>query len=385
MMGWIVNRSRRRLKDGEVTSGLSAAARACLLAGAVFSASGCASFGPASMDRDRFDYVQAIADSWKQQTLLNVVKMRYADTPMFLEVAQIISSYQLQGTVAVGGTANFGSVPSSVFPSSVLSLGTAGSFTDRPTVVYAPLTGAHFLKTMMTPIPPPALFPLIESGWPVDLLFQIGVQNINGISNRKGGARGHPAEPNFIRLLAALQRIQASGLIGLRVEVSKETKREATVLTFRQKDMSPEVLADLALVKKLLGLRPDLREFKVVYGEVAEGDDVIAIQTRSAFQIILELGADVEVPAEHVAERRTYPPIPAPAGGPEALPPLVRIQSGTSRPADAFAAIKYRDHWYWIDDRDFKSKGTFTFLMVIMTLAEKEDKAPQPVVTIPAN
>jgi hypothetical protein len=111
---------------------------------------------------------------------------------------------------------------------------------------------------------------------------------------------------------------------------------------------------------------------------------VIAIQTRSGFQIMVELGSEIDVPAQHAAERRTYPSRPEPAG-PEALQPLVRIQSGTSPPGDAFAAIKYRDFWYWIDDRDLKSKGVFTFLMVIMTLAEKDDKAPPPVVTIPAN
>lgn len=75
------------------TRSLSAAVRACLLVDAVLGVSGCAGFGPVSVNRDRFDYVQAIADSWKQHTLLNVVKLRYADTPVFLEVGQIISGH----------------------------------------------------------------------------------------------------------------------------------------------------------------------------------------------------------------------------------------------------------------------------------------------------
>jgi len=78
----------------------------------------------------------------------------------------------------------------------------------------------------------------------------------------------------------------------------------------------------------LLGLRPGLREFKVVYGALAESDDVIAIQTRSGFQIMVELAGEIQVPADHVAERRTYPSQPAPAVGPDVLPPLVRILSG---------------------------------------------------------
>jgi hypothetical protein len=348
---------------------------------ALLGVSGCASFGPTSVDRDRFDYIQAIATSWKQQTLINIVKLRYSDSPVFLEVSQVIGSYQLQAGFSVGGGVNFGGPP----VANTLSLGTAGTYTDRPTVVYAPLTGAHFLKVLMTPIPPPALFPLIESGWPVDLLLQIAAQSVNGISNRKGGARGRAADPEFAQLLAALQRIQAAGVVGLRTEVSKENKQEATILTLGRKDVSPETQADQVLVRKLLGLRPDLREFKVVYGSQAEGDDVLAIQTRSAFQIMVELGSEIEVPADHVAERRTYPSRSEPAAETEALPPLVRIQSGASVPEDAFVAVKYRDYWYWIDDRDLRSKGIFTFLMVIMTLAEKDEKAPPPVVTIPAN
>lgn len=355
--------------------------RSVVVALALLGTSGCASFGPTSVDRDRFDYVQAIASSWKQQTLFNIVKLRYADTPVFLEIGQVISSYQLQTGFSVGGGVNFGGPPTP----NALNLGAAGTYSDRPTVVYSPLTGSHFLKVIMTPIPPPALFLLIESGWPADLLLQTGAQTINGISNRKGGARGRPADPEFGQLLAALQRIQASGVVGLRTEVSKQTKQEATVLTLGGKDVPAETLADQALVRKLLGLRSDLREFKVVYGTLSDADDVIAIQTRSGFQIMVELGSEIQVPAEHVEQRRTYPSSPESAAGPESLLPLVRVQSGAAAPGDAFVAIKYRGFSYWIDDRDYRSKAIFTFLLVMMTLAEKDDKAAPPVVTIPAN
>ena len=371
---------KRFLKNQDAFFGLRTIARPCLWAGIALSLSGCASYGPPSIDRDRFDYINAIASSWKQQTLLNIVKMRYADTPVFLDVGQIISGYQLQGTVAIGGGISSNSVYGDV-----LNLGSTGSFMDRPTITYTPLTGAHFLQVMMTPIPPPALFRLIEQGWPVDMLLQIGVQSINGLSNRKGGARGHAADLDFVRLLTALQRLQASGVLDLRVEVSSKTKQEGTVLVISQKDLAPEIQADRALVKKLLGLRPNLHEFKVVYGAMAGNDDEIAVQTRSGFQILNLLGSNVEVPSEHVAERRTYPPIPESENMTQSMPRLIRIHAEQSHPADAFAAVKYRDYWYWIDDRDFRSKSVFTFLMVIMTLAESDNKAQLPIVTIQGN
>lgn len=183
----------------------------------------------------------------------------------------------------------------------------------------------------------------------------------------------------------AFQRLQASGALGLRVEVSKESKLEGMVMTISQKNLPPEVQANRDLIRKLLGVRSDLEEFKVVYGGLSNKDDVVAVQTRSGLQILAQLGADVEVPAVHIAELRTYPPIPEPGGSALPLPPLIRIHAGKSQPADAFAAVKYRDYWYWIDDRDFKSKGIFTFLMIIMTLAEKGEEVQAPVVTIQGN
>ena len=45
------------------------------------------------MTRDRFDYIEAISDSWRAQTLFNMVKLRYGDAPVFLDVALVINQY----------------------------------------------------------------------------------------------------------------------------------------------------------------------------------------------------------------------------------------------------------------------------------------------------
>jgi hypothetical protein len=345
---------------------------------------GCASMGPATVPRDRADYGAAIGDSWKQQTLMNIVRLRYADFPVFMEIAQVIAGYQLQTTAAAGfSIQNF--LTSAVGTQAAVAgtTGVGATYVDRPTVIYAPLTGNDFIKKLMAPIPPAAVLFLLQSGYSATLVMHIAVDSINGVANEsRRPAMQRPPNPQFVRLAELLYELQRANALQIRIERARDT--DVSVITFPPIHDTSETGAKISEVRQILRLsgRPP---YAVHYGGYSGKGDDIAIATRSMLQIMLEVGTFAEVPEADIRAGRATPvAVPAlPAAG--ARPPLIDIHSGPAAPADAHVAIPYKGRWFWIADTDVRSKSVFGAIMLLFAISDVGVRTAPPVVTVPAN
>jgi hypothetical protein len=332
---------------------------------------GCVRVPPRNVAMDRFDYGQAIADSWKRQTLSNIVRLRYGDAPTFLEVTSIINSYSVSGSVNAG--AGIQESPDT----NSLSVGGSRAWSNNPTVTYQPLTGQKFTANLLRPMPPSAVFQMVSAGWPIQIILRTSLRSINGLSNDNRGQRG---DPDFDRVVEALGRIQRSRAISIRVEERKEG--EAVAIILRKEAVPEPVLEDSRTVRTLLGLKEDSTEYSITFGSVPRNSSEIAVETRSMLELMLELATGVEVPPSDLTEGRALPGMGSPGETPPE--PLLKIHSGKTAPPDAFAAVPYRGLWFWIDDTDRVSKSRFTFLMILFSLAEGGQTSAAPLVTISA-
>lgn len=341
---------------------------------------GCVGIGPGTVLRDRLDYNNAIANSWKEQTLLNIVKLRYSDMPLFVEVASVVSGYTMESAVDLGVKFFELSAP----PGDELTLGGSGKYTDRPTITYTPITGEKFNTSFMTPIPPKSILFLLQSGWPADIVFPIAVNAINGLRSRIGaGAKQRTGDPDYYRLVALMRELQKSGALSMRI-VKGEKDAETTIMSFQRKDIAPEIAAAIREINALLGLDPNRKETIVTYGLFPDNDRGISMLTNSTLQIMIELASQVDAPLEHVADGRALPALPPLTDGTKEISRLIQIKSAPQLPEHAFTAVRYENHWFWIDKRDYRSKRTFAILMLLFSLTETGGREGLPLVTIPA-
>jgi len=155
-------------------------------------------------------------------------------------------------------------------PSGAADLGLGASFSNSPTITYTPLTGAKFIQSLMTPLPPAAVFFTIQSGTPADAILFATVSSINGLRNQETTLEGIiPGDEDFHRVRHLLRKIQLSGAV--RLYVKEDAKKEsASLLSFR------------------------------THKEVA-------VITRSVFNLMKTMASQVEVPNDDLDAHRAFP------------------------------------------------------------------------------
>ena len=338
---------------------------------------GCAlRMGPKVVSQNRFDYSTVIERSWKEQMLLNMVRLRYLDPPFFLDVQQVISQYTFEATGSVVAPDLAGSPSPTV--------GVSGRWAESPTITFNPMSGEKFTKSLLQPISPTDLWSLVEAGWPISDVFIVAVRSINGLhATTTAHALRHPGDPEFYRVIGLLQELQSADAFGLDVQ-EREGKGTGIVTFFHPETADQTSLEAARTARKLLRLNPDAKDFKLDFGALPQNDKEIAMLTRSMLEILMEATAGVEIPDSDLKEGR--------ASRMDELEPSteamhtfkVRVRSSAAKPAtnEAFAAVRYRNQWFWIDDRDMAAKRGLGFLMMLFTLVESGATAAPPILTI---
>jgi hypothetical protein len=251
---------------------------------------GCSSIGPPTLTRDRFDYNAAISDSWKQQVLLNLVRLRYADVPVFLDVTNVINAYALEGTVSLGGQ----QAPVGRSGDTFIAGQGSATYSDHPTITYTPLVGDKFAKTVMQPIPVAGILLLVQSGYPADAVMRFCVNSVNGLENSRGGNSPRPADAKFTELLELLRADQLAG--GLGFPATPATARREMTMLLRTPPLDEDMAARHRRLWELLGLRPDTKEIDIGYGSFPSGDTEVAMLSRSTLQVMLDVASFIDTP-----------------------------------------------------------------------------------------
>jgi len=342
--------------------------------------SGCAQLGPDLVKAGRNDYNKVLAQTEDEETLLNLVRMRYADNLMMLEVSSVSTSFTWnQGVTAEA----FKYEPSS----SDTNAGVRGSldYTERPTITYTPLAGADFVRNVLTPIDIDSLLLLSRSGWSIERLLRIMANRMNGKDNAREASGPTPDKApdfgDFVKAAKLLRSLQRQGLITFGYR--KQGEQAVPAMRLESEATDSEEARGLT---RLLGLQPGKRIFTMDELARRPRADSLGIELRSLVGIMFFLSTGVDIPERDLALGRVTIARDA-EGRPYDWTPVVGdlldIKSQDEKPANAAVAVQYRGSWFYIDDSDMSSKYTFMLLGTLIALQAGEIERAGPLLTLP--
>lgn len=355
----------------------SVACLSCLLVVALM-LQGCASLGPGNLQAGRADYNQAIQRSNDEQMLLNLVRLKYRDVPMFLEVGSV--SAQMNYTVGIGGSGSF--VPSSK-PSGAMNM-TLG-YAEKPTVSYAPLQGEKFIQQLLTPISLDRLALLYHSGWSVERLFRLCVQRLNNVRNAPRASGPTPDTAPVFESFQVISNLLRQLQINDGIDLYFNSYQGTTLPVLAKKSGDTQNSHSWQKLLKLLEMQGSPNRLFITDQLQVVDPNFLRVETRSFMGVLFLLSQSVVVPGEDeglVTMTKNAEGQPFDwnllTGG------LMRIQNSAQNPGSkAATAVHYRNRWFFIADNDLSTKSTFSLLHQLFSLQAGKTSQPAPLLTLP--
>lgn len=335
---------------------------------------------------DRSDYNERIRQTENEQLLGNIVRLRYNDTPFFLDLGSVVVQYGLE--TSTSGRLAFGLDD---FIDGSAASGGGGldgklTWSEKPTVSYAPLQGEAYARRMLTSVPVEVLWLLSNSGWSLERLMMMTVEQMQSLPNAPTASGPQPAQaPEYrqFRQAAQLMRsLQREGGLVIALDSQLAERPVMLVKVVREQGKVQEQVAELL---SLLALPADTDEFHLGAGLVAADD--VRVKTRSLLGVLYFLANTVAVPEQH--RRAGFARVAQNGDGSvfdwSALADgFMAIRHSAEQPAQAAVSTFYRGYWFYIDDSDPDSKATFSLLQLLFSLQSSTGNGPSPVLTLPA-
>lgn len=341
--------------------------------------SGCAQLGPDLVKAGRNDYNKVLAQTNDEETLLNLVRLRYADNPVIMQVNSVSTSFTWNQGLQVESESYESGSNDSFF-------GGRGNleYTERPTITYTPLAGADYVKKILTPLEIDSLLLLSKSGWGIDRLMRLTVNRMNTIDNAPQASGPTPNETpefaEFQRTVKLFREAQKKNFI--HAGYIKKDDQIITGISFTSGKNSSEVRA----LADLLGIDPEQQLITLDTNAHLRRKDALGLEMRSLTGIYFFLSHGVQVPDQDVSLgwiTTTRDADGEPFDWSNVLGDIFEVRFHTERPSNAAVAVEYRGRWFYIDNADRSSKYTFMLLRQLSDLQSGKTERAGPLLTLP--
>ncbi len=339
---------------------------------------GCAGVGHARIEGERSNYNVAIQRSNDEQLLLNLVRLRYRDTPFFLEVSSVATQFSYRAGANSRATLQDG-------VKGIFNLGAEAAVEERPTVTYAPLQGEEFIQRFLSQIPIESVVLLARTGWSLERVLRVCLQRMGPLKNAPSASGPTPNRvPEYRAFLKAAGLIQTLNTHqGVEVSLGRDGSSPGMVVVFNERGMG---LPERKQLLKLLGLPEHAEQIFFTSGASPVGKHYLTVETRSLIGIMYYLSHGVDASEED--EKRGRVTVTRDAKGRRfdwdaVTGEIMNIRSSPEKPGNAMVAIEYRGRWFYIDDADLSSKSTFSLLGQLFSLQAGNARLVAPALTLP--